>query len=304
MFLGDPTQLHQVLLNLCVNARDAMPEGGDLTISAGNVMVDPRLPGLDQGAKPGPHIVIKVSDTGTGMSAEIREKIFVPFFTTKEVGKGTGLGLSTTLGIVKNHGGFIDVTSELGEASIFEVWLPAKTLAEPSAPEAAEARLPRGNGERILVVDDEASLRAMTQHILEVYGYVVLTAANGGDAMALYSRDEKGVDFGLDRYYDAGDGWERADAGAPEDQSGRARHRRQWTGQSGEPKQSDERRGEPLPIQTVQRRSVAQQRGGRSSGPSGPRPYPLITVAPAAGREPKIVASGRSSLYRRRPICL
>jgi PAS domain S-box-containing protein len=197
MFLGDPTQLHQVLLNLCVNARDAMPEGGDLTISAGNVMVEPRLPGLDQGAKPGPHIVIKVSDTGTGMSAEIREKIFVPFFTTKEVGKGTGLGLSTTLGIVKNHGGFIDVTSELGKGSVFEVWLPAKTLAEPSAPEAAEARLPRGNGERILVVDDEASLRAMTQHILEAYGYVVLTAANGGDAMALYSRDEKGVDLVL-----------------------------------------------------------------------------------------------------------
>jgi CheY-like chemotaxis protein len=194
MLSGDPTQLHQVLLNLCVNARDAMPAGGELTIAAENVLVETRLPGMDEGAKPGPHIVIKVTDTGAGIPPELREKIFDPFFTTKEVGKGTGLGLSTSLGIVKSHGGFIKVESEPGKGSTFEVWLPAKTGEEQSPSPVEEARLPRGNGELILVVDDEASLRAMTRQTLEAYGYVVLTATNGVEAAAIYSRYRDGIE--------------------------------------------------------------------------------------------------------------
>ena len=194
---GDATQLHQVLLNLCVNARDAMPAGGELTMTAENIMVETRLPVMDPDTKPGPHVVIKVTDTGTGIPPAIREKIFDPFFTTKEAGQGTGLGLSTTLGIVKSHGGFVKVDSEPGQGSTFEVWLPAELGKELATPQVEEARLPRGNGERILVVDDEASLRALTRQTLEAYGYVVLTAANGGDALAIYSRHKDGIDVVL-----------------------------------------------------------------------------------------------------------
>jgi PAS domain S-box-containing protein len=188
MLSGDTTQLHQVLLNLCVNARDAMPAGGELTIAAENVRLETGLGDMDQEAKPGPHIVIKVSDTGTGISPEIRERIFDPFFTTKEAGKGTGLGLSTSLGIVKSHGGFIHVQSVPGKGSTFEVWLPAKTAGEPSSLQVEEAQIVRGRGELVLVVDDEASVRAITRQILEANGYSVLTAVNGTEAAAVYSQ--------------------------------------------------------------------------------------------------------------------
>jgi CheY-like chemotaxis protein len=174
-----------------------MPDGGGLTMTAENIMVETRLPGMDPDTKPGPHVVIKVTDTGTGIPPAILEKIFDPFFTTKEAGKGTGLGLSTTLGIVKSHGGFVKVDSEPGQGSTFEVWLPAELGKELATPQVEEARLPRGNGERILVVDDEASLRAITRQTLEAYGYVVLTAANGGDALAIYSRQKDGIDVVL-----------------------------------------------------------------------------------------------------------
>ena len=197
MLLGDPTQLHQVLLNLCVNARDAMPTGGELTIAAENVLAGTSLPDIDQDAKPGAHVVIKVTDTGTGIPAEIRKRIFDPFFTTKEVGKGTGLGLSTSLGIVKSHGGFIRVHSQPGKGSTFEIWLPGKKAEELSAPRVEEVLLPRGHGELILVVDDEAFLRVMTSQTLEAYGYTVLTAANGADAVAIYSRNKDGIEVVL-----------------------------------------------------------------------------------------------------------
>jgi len=111
---GDPTQLHQVLLNLSVNARDAMPSGGSLTLAAENFDVDEHYASMTPGAKPGPHVMFRVTDTGAGMSRATVDKIFDPFFTTKEIGKGTGLGLSTVLGIVKSHGGFISVSSDLG----------------------------------------------------------------------------------------------------------------------------------------------------------------------------------------------
>jgi PAS domain S-box-containing protein len=194
---GDPTQLHQVLLNLCVNARDAMPAGGELTITADNVLVETPLPGMDQDIKPGPYLVIKVTDTGTGIPPEIRERIFEPFFTTKEVGKGTGLGLSTTLGIVKSHGGLINIESEPGKGTTFEVWLPANNREEQPAAPVGEAPLPRGNGEQILVVDDELSLRTLTRQTLEAHGYVVLTATNGAEAITTYSKYKEEIDVVL-----------------------------------------------------------------------------------------------------------
>lgn len=190
---GDPTQLHQVLLNLCVNARDAMPDEGILQITAENVLLDADSAGLAQSARPGPYVVIKVIDTGTGILPDARERIFDPFFTTKEPGKGTGLGLSTTLGIVRSHGGFINVASEPGKGSTFEVWLPADAGEHPSTALNEETQLPRGNGEVILVVDDEVSLRLLTRDTLESFGYVVLTATNGADALGIYSRHKDNI---------------------------------------------------------------------------------------------------------------
>ncbi len=183
---GDPTQLHQVLMNLCVNARDAMPGGGTLAISAENLTLDRHYAGMNLEAKAGPYVVLHVEDSGNGVPPEIAEKIFDPFFTTKEVGKGTGLGLSTSLAIVKSHGGFIRVYSEPGKGSTFRVYLPALT-EDPSVEAAdASAALPRGNGELILVVDDEASVRQITQQTLEAFGYRVFTANDGADAVATY----------------------------------------------------------------------------------------------------------------------
>ena len=185
--LGDPTQLHQVLLNLCVNARDAMPTGGKLTVSAGNTTLDAHYAGMNPEAKAGPYVLIQVEDSGTGIPPAVIEKIFDPFFTTKEVGKGTGLGLSTTLAIVRSHGGFIRVESEQGKGTAFKVYLPAQTegAAETAAKIAAE--LPRGNGELILVVDDEASVRHITRQTLETFGYRVLLASEGSEGVAIYA---------------------------------------------------------------------------------------------------------------------
>jgi CheY-like chemotaxis protein len=183
---GDITQLTQVLLNLCVNARDAMPNGGLLSVSAENVTLDESfsLPG-NADARPGHYVSFTVSDTGIGIAPEIMEKIFDPFFTTKEAGKGTGIGLSTVRSIVQNHGGFIDVRSEPGCGSIFRVFLPAAEIDQKNI-EIFDTPLPAGNGELILVVDDEASLVDITRGILEIYGYRVLTANNGMKAVELF----------------------------------------------------------------------------------------------------------------------
>jgi PAS domain S-box-containing protein len=185
--LGDPTQLHQVLLNLCVNARDAMPDGGTLTISAENRVLDAQYAGLHVEAQPGPYLLLQVEDNGCGMPAAVMEKIFDPFFTTKEVGKGTGLGLSTTMSIVKSHGGFIRVHSELRKGTKFHVYLPAQTSPGAAGEEVAP-ELPRGHGELILVVDDEDSVRQITQQTLEAFGYRVVAACDGADAVATFAR--------------------------------------------------------------------------------------------------------------------
>jgi PAS domain S-box-containing protein len=190
---GDATQLHQVLMNLCVNARDAMLNGGTLKICAENLFIDEHYARMHLEAKVGPYIVITVADTGTGIPPEIVERIFEPFFTTKELGKGTGLGLSTVMGIIKSHGGFITVYSEMGRGTAFKVYLPAVEAMEPL--EVPDAELPLGNGELILVVDDEAAIREITKTSLETYNYKAITASDGIEAIALYAehRDQVSV---------------------------------------------------------------------------------------------------------------
>ncbi|MBD0266521.1 MAG: response regulator, partial [Tolypothrix sp. Co-bin9] len=182
---GDATQLHQVLMNLCVNARDAMPNGGTLTISAENFIVDEHYAKMHLDAKIGSYIVVIVADTGIGITHEVLDRIFEPFFTTKELGKGTGLGLSTVLGIVKSHGGFINVYSEVGKGSKFQVYLPAQETAE--TPEEKEQQLPHGSGELVLIIDDEPSIREITKTSLEAYNYKAITASDGIEAIALYA---------------------------------------------------------------------------------------------------------------------
>jgi signal transduction histidine kinase/ActR/RegA family two-component response regulator len=188
--LGDSTQLHQVLLNLCLNARDAMPNGGALVVSAENRRIVATDAGLKQNPKAtsGPYVMMEVKDNGAGMPPGIVERIFDPFFTTKEFGKGSGLGLSTSLAIVKSHGGFIYVVSELGKGTNFQVFIPAQTkIAPPTGmPPAPERAL--GNGELILVVDDEDPMRRMTRQILETFGYRVVLAGTGAEAVATYTQ--------------------------------------------------------------------------------------------------------------------
>ena len=191
---GDPTQLHQVLLNLTLNARDAMPHGGTLTLSASNLTLDAQYVSTCREAKPGPHVLLEVHDTGHGIPPEVRERIFEPFFTTKELGQGTGLGLATVCTIVKNHGGFLNVESEVGQGTTFKILLPAShdlRTAESASPFSAE--LPRGRDELVLVVDDEPPIRLITQKTLETFGYRVLTAANGVEAVALYAKQPQEI---------------------------------------------------------------------------------------------------------------
>jgi PAS domain S-box-containing protein len=185
---GDPIQLHQVLLNLCVNARDAMPGGGRLAVSAENVTLDAAFASANIDAKPGPHVRLEVSDSGAGVPADIIDRIFEPFFTTKDVSKGTGLGLSTSLAIVKSHGGFIQVESAPGRGATFRVYLPAQVATAAAPAPAAAAELPRGHGELILVVDDEAPVRQVTRRMLEAFGYRVLLAEDGAEAVNLFSQ--------------------------------------------------------------------------------------------------------------------
>ncbi len=184
---GDATQLHQVLMNLCVNARDAMPDGGVLTIEAANAVIDEHYARMVPDATAGPYVMITVSDTGAGIPEHIKDKIFDPFFTTKETGKGTGLGLSTVIGIVKSMGGFINVYSEAGQGARFKIYLPLLETTQAAATVATPTILPRGNGELILVVDDEAGIRDIAKTTLETFGYRVLTAEDGTAAVALYA---------------------------------------------------------------------------------------------------------------------
>jgi signal transduction histidine kinase/ActR/RegA family two-component response regulator len=184
---GDATQLNQVLLNLCVNARDAMPDGGRLSVTATNREIDAQYAATDHTVSPGRYVVVDVHDTGSGMSREVMDRIFEPFFTTKELGKGTGLGLSTVLSIVRSHGGTATVRSEPGRGSTFTIWLPAHADQAAPATPAATPALAQGQDEQILVVDDEDLVLSITRQTLEAFGYRVLTAADGAQAVGLYA---------------------------------------------------------------------------------------------------------------------
>ncbi len=183
---GDPTQIHQVILNLCVNARDAISDGGKISIIASNVEIDPSFAAMNLEAGDGPHVCIEVRDTGTGIPKEIMDRIFDPFFTTKSTGKGTGLGLPTSLAIIRSHGGFIRASSSLEAGSRFRVYLPAASEVAPQLPPDEDREPLRGTGETILVVDDEAAIREVTRRTLEVFGYRVVVAATGEEALRLF----------------------------------------------------------------------------------------------------------------------
>lgn len=195
MVRADPTQLHQVMLNLCVNARDAMPEGGTITISARNCVLDDDFAAANIEAHPGPHVLIDVDDTGRGIDPEIVDRIFDPFFTTKEVGKGTGLGLSTSLAIVRRHQGILQVEPIASGGTRFRVCFPAQPgLAKPVPIQDKSVRN-GGNGELILVVDDEPSLRQVNKRVLESNGYRVIVAANGAEAVSIYKAEGSAIDL-------------------------------------------------------------------------------------------------------------
>jgi PAS domain S-box-containing protein len=181
---ADPTQIHQVFMNLCVNARDAMPNGGTLSLAVENVVIDESYTKIYLDAKVGSYVAISVTDTGSGIPKEILERIFEPFFTTKGPGKGTGLGLSTALGIIKSHGGFVTVESELNKGTKFTVYLPAVEQSEVEPDE--DLGMPYGCGELILVVDDELLIREVAENTLSTYDYRVITASDGIEAIALY----------------------------------------------------------------------------------------------------------------------
>jgi PAS domain S-box-containing protein len=186
---ADRTHLHQVVLNLCVNARDAMPEGGTLSMALERVELDEVGANLMPPASPGPYVVLTVADSGHGIPADILDKIFDPFFTTKEPGQGTGLGLSTVHGIVASHGGVVDVHSAVGQGTEFRVYLPATlSRARTAEPDTENEAVIRGNGQRVLVVDDERLVREMLRCTLETHGYAVTVADSGLQALELYGQ--------------------------------------------------------------------------------------------------------------------
>jgi PAS domain S-box-containing protein len=180
---GDPTQLHQALMNLCVNARDAMPEGGTLTLAAANVTIDEATAAQTPGATPGRFVRLCVTDTGSGIPPEVAARLFEPFFTTKGVGKGTGLGLSTVLGILKGHRGFMRLDTQMGRGTTFELYFPAASVAVADARPGTARPWPRAGGELVLLVDDEAPVREVARQALEEFGYRVINCAAGADAV-------------------------------------------------------------------------------------------------------------------------
>ena len=179
-------------MNLGVNARDAMPDGGTLTIETTNVRLDKDYCDSHPELKPGPYVLLAVSDTGQGMDKETLAHIFEPFFTTKEVGKGTGLGLATVFGIVKQHRGQITVYSEIGLGTIFKIFLPAIQTEKTSETQIQDAPIQRGT-ETILLVDDEESLRKVNSRLLNKYGYRVIMASNGKEALETYKKEGEGI---------------------------------------------------------------------------------------------------------------
>jgi CheY-like chemotaxis protein len=194
---GDATQMHQIVLNLCVNARDAMPDGGRIHIAAANVELTEAEAARHQNAKPIPYVRLSVADTGTGMTPQVMQKIFEPFFTTKEVGKGTGLGLSTVMSIVKNHGGFLELTSEVGKGTTFHIHIPAAANATTTASKPVPLEELHGLGETVLIVDDEPTIVGMLEAILQAFGYRALVATNGAEAIELAAQHRGRIDVAM-----------------------------------------------------------------------------------------------------------
>jgi PAS domain S-box-containing protein len=200
MIEADSTQLHQVLMNLCINARDAMPNGGSLTVSTENLKIsqseryanDEKFANIHLDARPSDYIVISITDTGMGIPPELIDRIFDPFFTTKDIGKGTGLGLSTVMKIIKNHHGFIKVDSEVGKGTCFKIYLPATDTYETQPQPITNLEI--GSNELILIVDDETSIRSITSTTLETYNYRILTAGDGIEAIATYAERKNDID--------------------------------------------------------------------------------------------------------------
>lgn len=193
--LADPGQIEQVILNLVVNARDAMPDGGRQTIESASMELSANYCSTREGVKPGHYMMLSVSDSGTGMTPAVQAKIFEPFYTTKELGKGTGLGLSTVYGIVKQGSGHIAVYSELGKGSAFKIYLPCASTAVVASHSRSMLRAVGGGKERILLVEDIEGVRDLVRDLLEMNGYTVVTAANGKEALKAYA--EKAESFHL-----------------------------------------------------------------------------------------------------------
>jgi CheY-like chemotaxis protein len=193
---ADPSQIDQVLLNLSVNARDAMPQGGNLGIETHNVEVDESCAAMHPGVPPGPFAMIGVSDTGTGISAEVMPHIFDPFFTTKEMGKGTGLGLSTVYGIVRQSGGFVSVDTKVPGGTTFKIYLPRQGgLSHVTPPKKENAKPRTVTSKRILLAEDDAALREIVSIQLEELGYRVVAASNGQEAIQLAEKQEGPIDL-------------------------------------------------------------------------------------------------------------
>lgn len=192
---GDAMQLEQVIGQLCLNARDAMPEGGTLTLSLTNLWMEAESLIHHPGVRPGPYVRLEVADTGSGIPADMLPRIFDPFFTSKDVGRGSGLGLSTVHSIVRGHGGFIDVSSQVGRGTVFHIYLPASEMepAESGLSSSGSLAAPGGHGETILLVDDEAPLRQLIQELLTSAGYKVLTAGDGIEAISVYEQERAGI---------------------------------------------------------------------------------------------------------------
>jgi two-component system, cell cycle sensor histidine kinase and response regulator CckA len=194
---ADPTQVEQVLINLCINARDAMPKGGTITIETSNVLLDESFRVLHPLANTGHYVVLSVTDTGTGMDSATLDRIFEPFFTTKELGKGTGLGLATVYGIVRQHGGFIQVYSEVGIGTTFRMYLPVSASVQISPERTEDSRPARGGSETLLVAEDHEGLRQLAHETLSHLGYRVVLASDGEEAIREFSARRNDIDLAL-----------------------------------------------------------------------------------------------------------
>jgi len=211
----DPTQFETALLNLAVNARDAMPQGGTLTVRTANVAADALPPGAPQGIAAGPFVRISVADTGHGMTQDVLERIFEPYFTTKPLGRGSGLGLAMVFGFASQHQGFVTVDSAVGQGTTVHIWLPGRTAGNGTAPLAAEVdALPDGERRRILVVEDDRAVRRLLEELLSSLGYDVKSAADADEALDVVGEADGGFDLMLTDLIMPGrmNGWQLAEA--------------------------------------------------------------------------------------------